>query len=40
MKKGNISYGFWVGLGLLLAFAVWHLASMLMSKVAGGRDGG
>lgn len=39
MKKGEISYGFWVGLGLLMAFAVWHLVSYLMSRVAGGHDG-
>lgn len=39
MNKHEIGMGFWVGLGLLLAFAVWQLVSALMAKVAGGRNG-
>lgn len=33
--KSDVSYGFWVGLGLLLAFAAWHLASYLMNRARG-----
>lgn len=39
MKKTELSYGFWVGLGLLLAFAAWQLLTRLMARVAGGNDG-
>jgi hypothetical protein len=34
INKSEISYGFWVGLGLLLAFAVWGLIRVLLSRAA------
>lgn len=38
-SKSKVSYGFWVGLGVLLAFALWQLVTRLMAEVAGGQDG-
>jgi len=38
-SKSNVQYGFYVGLGVLLAFALWQLVTRLMAKVAGGHDG-
>lgn len=40
INKGEIGMGFYVGIGLLLAVLVWHFVSMLMARVAGGRNGG
>lgn len=34
----DMKYGFWVGLGFLAAFLVWHLASRVLGRAAG-RDG-
>ncbi len=34
IDKGDFKYGFWVGLGLLFAFLVWHLVSRLAGKAA------
>ncbi len=31
--------GFWIGLGLLAAFAAWALISMLVSKGAAAAEG-
>jgi hypothetical protein len=35
INKGQISYGFYIGLGLLLAFLVWGLLSMVLGRVVG-----
>lgn len=35
VDKSDLKLGFWVGLGLLLAFAVWALASSLISRARG-----
>lgn len=35
INKGQISYGFYIGIGLLLAFLVWGLASMLLGRAVG-----
>jgi hypothetical protein len=32
IDKGDLKYGFWVGLGLLSAFLVWHLATSAVSR--------
>lgn len=36
MDKGDLKYGFWVGLGLLLAFLVWRLASGVVNRARSG----
>lgn len=30
----DLKYGFWVGLGFLLAFFIWHLLSRLAGRAA------
>lgn len=30
----DLKYGFWVGLGLLFAFLVWHLVSRTLGRAA------
>lgn len=35
IDKPDLKYGFWVGLGLLIAFLVWHLASAALSRARG-----
>ena len=32
INTGDVSYGFWLGLGLLLAVLVWHLGSALVRR--------
>lgn len=32
IDKADLKYGFWVGLGLLFAFLVWHLASATVAR--------
>ncbi len=39
VDKGDLRYGFWVGLGLLLAFLVWRLASGALSRAKGVANG-
>lgn len=34
--KSELKYGFWVGLGLLLAFAAWGLISSLIGRAKNG----
>lgn len=36
MDKGDLKYGFWVGLGLLLAFLVWRLGSAAVNRARSG----
>lgn len=36
----DIKYGFYVGLGLLFAFLVWHVASAALSRARGARTDG
>lgn len=36
MDKADLKYGFWVGLGLLLAFLVWRLASSALNRARSG----
>lgn len=31
----DLRYGFYVGLGLLFAFLVWHLATSVLHRAAG-----
>lgn len=40
IDTGDLKYGFYVGLGLLFAFLVWHLASRVLGRAAGGRHDG
>ncbi len=35
VDKGDLRLGFWVGLGLMLAFAVWALAAALVGRARG-----
>ena len=35
VDKGDLKLGFWVGLGLMLAFAVWALAASLIGRARG-----
>lgn len=35
INKGQISYGFYIGIGLLLAFLVWGLLSLVLGRVVG-----
>lgn len=35
IDKPDLKYGFWVGLGLLAAFLVWHMASAAISRARG-----
>jgi hypothetical protein len=35
----DLKYGFWVGLGFLAAFLVWHLASSALRRARGGSGG-
>jgi len=35
INKGQIGYGFYIGIGLLLAFLVWGLLSMVLGRVVG-----
>jgi hypothetical protein len=35
VDKGDLKLGFWVGLGLLIAFAAWALAAALIGRVRG-----
>jgi hypothetical protein len=37
--KGNVSYGFWVGLGVLLAYAVWRAVSYMLQRAGSRADG-
>lgn len=32
IDKPDLKYGFWVGLGLLLAFLIWRLATTAISR--------
>jgi len=35
IDKPDLKYGFWVGMGLLLAFLVWHMISALVARSRG-----
>lgn len=35
----DLKYGFWVGLGFLAAFLIWHLASRVLGSAAHRADG-
>jgi hypothetical protein len=35
VNKSQISYGFWLGIGLLLALLVWGLLSMFLGRAVG-----
>ena len=35
VDTGDLKLGFWVGLGVVLAFAVWALASGLIARARG-----
>lgn len=35
LNKPQISYGFYLGIGLLLAFLVWGLLSLALGRVVG-----
>lgn len=35
IDKADLKYGFWVGMGLLFAFLVWHLASSAIARSRG-----
>jgi hypothetical protein len=37
--KGDLKLGFWVGLGLMIAFAAWALATGLFGKLRGSVGG-
>ena len=34
IDKPDLKYGFWLGIGLLLAFLIWHLVSRTLGRVA------
>ena len=38
IDTGDLKTGFWLGLGLLIAFGVWGFVSLLLHR-AGARDG-
>lgn len=35
VEKGDLKLGFWLGLGLMAAFAVWALATGLFGRLRG-----
>jgi hypothetical protein len=35
VDKPDLKLGFWIGLGLLLAFAAWALAAALLGRAKG-----
>jgi hypothetical protein len=35
VDKGDLKLGFWVGLGLMIAIAVWALAAGLLGRLRG-----
>lgn len=39
VDKPDLKTGFWVGLGVVLAFAVWALASGLLGRARGAVGG-
>lgn len=39
IDKPDLRYGFWVGLGLLLAFLAWHLLTGLLARARGRANG-
>ena len=39
IDKPDLKYGFWVGLGLLLAFLAWRLGSSLLARARGRANG-
>lgn len=40
IDKPDLKYGFWIGLGLVLAFAVWNFFTIILPNLLGGRRRG
>lgn len=39
IDKPDLRFGFWVGLGVLLAFMAWRIASALLARARGRANG-
>ena len=39
IDKPDLKYGFWLGIGLLLAFLVWRLGTAAVARARGRANG-